>query len=94
MPNGTTTFKFRGRTYGLEALFSASEARAEKYSAFGREKTFLGKLLGLGFVVTGDVVYHPDHWEPLASIQTGFYSHRFITDRGNVRLGRIEAIKR
>lgn len=94
MANGSYTFKHAGRTYGLEAIFSLSEARDETYSAFGKQTSFLTKLLKLGFVVSGNDVYHPDHWEPIPKDErTGLGTHRFRSVKSE-RQGRADRITR
>ena len=93
MANGPLTFRFKGRTYGLESLFSAADARAETYSAFGRETSFLAKLLKMGFQVHRDVVYHPTQWTPNDADDDSFHSVRFVTKNGIVRFGRAQALR-
>lgn len=95
MPNESMTFKFQGRTYGMEDLFAASEVRNEKYFAFGKEMSFLHKLVKLGFVVEYDVVYHPDHWRPIDDgAGQSFFTHSFVSSSGKVHLGRVKKLSR
>lgn len=95
MPNGEKTFKFKGRTYGRESIFLASEARDMTYKAFGKEASLLGKLVKLGFIVQGGVVFHPDEWQPLPKDQKdGYHSCTHTTLKGSLRLGRIESIEK
>lgn len=94
MPNGTNTFKFKGQTYGLETIFSRSEAANLTYKAFGQEKNLLTKLLKLGFMVYGSVVYHPSCWTPLDLDPDTFKACKYTTQMGNIRFGKIESVEK
>lgn len=88
MPNGTHTFKFQGKTYGRDAIFVAGEAAARTYHAFGRQKTFLSKLVAEGFVVQGKYAFHPNYWTPLKEYD-GWNTHFRVSKRtGNKIMGR------
>lgn len=93
MPNGIHSFKFKGETFGMETIFYADEARAEKYNAFGQEKTFLGKLVKLGFIVQGRYVFHPDHWIPLEKTDN-WHTHKRQSPSGKTILGRPKVLAR
>ncbi len=92
MPNGENTFKFKGQTYGLETIFSRSEAAGMIYKAFGQEKSFLTKLLKLGFMVYKGFVYHPSQWTPDSS--DAFKACKHMTTKGNIRFGSVESIEK
>jgi hypothetical protein len=93
MPNGKHTFKHQSRTYGKEMIFSAFEANAETYVAFGETKTLLNKLVKMGYIIQDGTVFHPDYWTILSRDQRiGLYTHMHQLPNGCIKLGYVQSI--
>lgn len=61
--NGNNTFRFQGRTYDMLDIFRHDDCATTTYMAFGKEKSFLAKVLKMGFVSRGGFVYDPTLWK-------------------------------
>lgn len=95
MPNGEHTFKHKGKTYDMSQIFIAAEAKDERYSAFGKETSFLKKLIELGFIVQDQWAFHPKYWIPLSKKErgNGFQTHKFTLKNGKVIFGTPKSLR-